>query len=169
MVGQTSPSRGYRADPIFLLGIDLPREAENCDHRIVGTRSPVPRFGVRSLAVVCVYSSTEYPPFSESLRGTVDSAPNGDPTVLLGDFNAHVGNNSDNWRGRIWWNDLPNLNPIVVFLLDFCASHTLFITNTMFTHKGSISAYGTRKLMIEFVFISSVSWPYVWDTWVNMV
>lgn len=58
-------------------------------------------------------SSTEYPPFSESLRGTGDSAPNGDLVVLLGDFKAHV-----------------------VFLLDFCASHTLFTINTMFMHKG---------------------------------
>lgn len=71
--------------------------------------------------------------------------------------------------GAIWWNDLPNLNPIVVFLLDFCASHTLFITNTMFTHKGvhqCIWHQDTlgRKLMIEFNFNSSVFWPYVWDT-----
>ncbi|KAK3525845.1 hypothetical protein QTP70_010916 [Hemibagrus guttatus] len=127
------------------------------------------RAGVSVVSAYGPNGSVDYPTFLETLRGVLEGAPAGDSIVLPWDFNAHVGTDSDTWRGVIGKNGPPDLNSSGVLLLDFCASHSLSITNTMFKHKGAhqYTWYQDtlgRRSMIDFVVVSSDLRPHVLDT-----
>ena len=107
-------------------------------------------FGLGILIVVCTYvpnNSSLYPSFLESIELVLESGPTGDSIVLQGDLDVHVGKDSESWRGVIGRKGLSHLNPSGVMLLNFCASHSLSISNTMISHKSVHKC--TRMPLVE--------------------
>ncbi|KAG7304556.1 hypothetical protein JYU34_011506 [Plutella xylostella] len=74
--------------------------------------------------------------FYEDLRECLEKVRASDKLLLLGDFNARVGNKSDNWPECIGHHGIGNINDNGQRLLELCASLSLCITNTYFQNKS---------------------------------
>ena len=59
-----------------------------------------------------------------------------DNTILLGDFNARVGGNHDNWHGVIGHQGVGNINSSGLRQLFHCSELALAITDTFFQLRG---------------------------------
>lgn len=96
--------------------------------------------------------------FYTSLENTLKNIPKNDRVLLLGDFNARVGRQSDVWPGVLGSNGVGNVNSNGELLLQKCAEHDLVITNTVFRQRNKFK--GTWKHprsghwhMIDFVIV----------------
>ena len=65
----------------------------------------------------------------------MESIPSTNAILILGDFNAHVRNDSTTWKFVVGSNGNNDLNLQGRLLLDFCSYSALAIMNTFFRHK----------------------------------
>src|SRR5699024_43640 len=82
-----------------------------------------------------------------------------DSLILMGNFNAHVGNDTETWNGVIGRNGDAHVNRSGELLLEFCASNALSIMNTYFQHKDihKFTWYRdslAQRSIIDFVIVS---------------
>ena len=83
-------------------------------------------------------------------------------SVLMGDFNAHVGTDTDTWKGVIGKHGVTGLNENGRYLLQLCCSNGLRIMNTVpfssterFTSIHGIDPSMDQKSLIDFCIVSS--------------
>ena len=100
----------------------------------------VPLSSGRYLSIISVYAPTlqaseeVLDSFYESLRQTIRSVPKEEKLILLGDFNARVGRESETWNALGPYG-IGKMNSNGLRLLELCSMHNLAIANTFFRLK----------------------------------
>ena len=149
------------------VGFILSREAARCvlgynpiSDRMISIRlqaKPV------NISIVQVYSPTstaddeEIDSFYHELQETINKIPSKDITIIIGDFNAKVGNDleSNNAIGKF---GLGKANERGERLVDFCNDNELTVTNTLFQQHPRrlytwISPDGKTRNQIDYILI----------------
>ena len=76
--------------------------------------------------------------FYSELCSRLQSTPADDKVIILGDFNARVGQDAVAWKGVLGRHGVGNCNDNGRLLLELCTEHQLTITNTIFQQKDSL-------------------------------
>ncbi|XP_063895050.1 uncharacterized protein LOC135118051 [Helicoverpa armigera] len=114
----------------------LPECPQYISDRIITLRLHLPNDNF--LNVISVYAPTMSnedsvkDQFYEELCQCLTSIRSSEQILLLGDFNARVGRDSESWPGVIGNNGVGNMNSNGQLLLTLCAQFDLTITNTLF-------------------------------------
>ena len=77
----------------------------------------------------------EYQTFVDEVNDALLRVSATESTVLMGDFNAHVGTDTDTWKGVIGKHGVTGVNENGMYLLQLCCSNGLRIMNTFFQHR----------------------------------
>ncbi|KAJ7415484.1 hypothetical protein WISP_78144 [Willisornis vidua] len=77
-------------------------------------------------------------PIYTDLHRLTQKVPANDMIIILGDFNARVGKNSEAWKGVLGKHSFGCCNDNGHLLLEFCAEQQLTITNSIFQQKDSL-------------------------------
>ncbi|XP_069767753.1 craniofacial development protein 2-like isoform X4 [Narcine bancroftii] len=98
----------------------------------------------RCITLISVYAPTlqaepaEKDKFYTDLRNLIQRTPTADKVVILGDFNARVGKDSETWPGILGKHGVGKCNDNGRLLLELCAEQRLVITNTLFQQRDSL-------------------------------
>ena len=110
--------------------------------RIMSMRLPLE--GKQHLMLFSVYAPTLWADpadkdiFYSDLHRLLSNTPEDDKVLILGDFNARVGKDSQAWQGVLGRHGIGNCKDNRRLLLELCAEHQLAITNTIFQQKDSL-------------------------------
>ena len=96
-----------------------------------------------------------------------------DVLVLMGDFNAKVGQDDGMWRDVMGVFGIGTRNNNGQRLLELCSEHRLCITNTVFNHKVEHKASwnspdGITRNLIDYVIVNRARRSSVLDTRIYM-
>jgi hypothetical protein len=98
------------------------------------------------VTIISAYAPTmSYSPeakecFYEDLERAIRSTPHTDKLIVLGDFNARVGNNSEAWKDVLGTHGIGKENSNGTLLLSLCTRQELVITNTLFQQRNAVKS-----------------------------
>lgn len=128
------------------VGFMLTRATKQCllDWQPVSDRIITARFKTRSrnLTFIQAYAPTlqatdeEKTSFYEELSSTFRRVNKSDIKILMGDFNAKVGDNNYNWEAVMGNHGIGQMNANGELLADLCVNQDLVIGGTLFPHKN---------------------------------
>ena len=108
----------------------------------------------RSLCLLPVYApnvTSEIQAFVDEVNYALLRVSPTESTVLMGEFNAHVGTDTDTWKGVIRKHGVTGLNENARCLLELCCSNGFRIMNTCYgQHSNSRVANEFIGVLFEF-------------------
>ena len=111
----------------------------------------LPLKGKQHLTLFSIYAPTlladpaDKDIFYSNLWRLLNNTPEDKKVLILGNFNARVGKNSEAWQGVLGRHGIGNCSDNRRLLLKFCIKHQLTIINTIFQQKDTIKEEGSSS------------------------
>ena len=96
----------------------------------------------RNITIIYCYAPTNSAEFEEkdTFYQHLQKLPKWDIQVVMGDMNAKIGKDNDNWKGTMGKEGLGQMNENGLLFADLCTLNELIIEGTLFPHKPTHKA-----------------------------